>query len=159
LPEARRNYAEALTIYREMGDQMEWRSCYLVSVMFFSRKGGTQKRKLDIANRWRSAGIWETVAGSGGTFQFGKGAAPRRRHVEAQRSAREAIAKFQQVGDRIEVAHARLQIAVMDLDEAKNAPAARVASEAERTFEDAKAGRYAAEAKLISLGRFWGKGS
>jgi len=38
---------------------MEWRSCYLVSVMFFSRKGGTQKRKLDIANRWRSAGIWK----------------------------------------------------------------------------------------------------
>jgi hypothetical protein len=68
---------------------------------------------------------------------------------EARKNAVEAIAKFEEVGDKIEVAHARLTVAEMDLDEGKSALAASAARGAEATFEDAKAGRYAAEAKLI----------
>jgi hypothetical protein len=59
------------------------------------------------------------------------------------------MVKFQEVGDKIEVAHGRLQVAEMALDEGKSAPAVAAAQAAEAVFEEAHAGRYAAEAKLI----------
>jgi len=156
---ARRNYAEALTIYREMGDQngVALVLLGLGDVLFAQGRHAEAKARYSealeicrkLGNRSREAAALSSLA----KVQRLEGDTS-----EARRSATDAIAKFQEVGDRIEVVHVRLQIAVMDLDEAKNAPAARVASAAERTFEDAKAGRYAAEAKLILARALLGQG-
>src|ERR1700730_9631908 len=147
---ARRNYAEALTIYREMGDQNGAALVLLGlgDVQLAQGKHSEAKRRYSealeicrrLGNRSREASALSGLA----NVQRMEGDA-----LEARKNAAEAIAKFEKVGDKIEVAHVRLQVAEMDLDEGKSALSATAARGAQRTFEDAKAGRYAAEAKLV----------
>jgi eukaryotic-like serine/threonine-protein kinase len=150
LAAARTSYTEALTIYREVGDQNGVALVTLGLGDVFLAQGKHSEAKhtytealeicRQLGNRSREASALSSLAKA----QRMEGNAS-----EALRNVTQAIANFELVGDKIEVAHARVQAAEIQLDEGKYAQAATVARGSERLFEEAKAGRYAAEAKLI----------
>ena len=150
LTAAHRNYAAALAIYREMGDEngVALVTLGLGDVLLAEGKHSEAKDKYSealeicrkLGNRSREASALSSLAKA----QRIEGNAP-----EAKKNAAQAIAKFEEVGDKIELTHVRLQMAEMALDEGKNTQSASAARLAETVFEEAKAGRYAADAKLI----------
>jgi len=150
LTAAHRNYAAALAIYREMGDQngVALVTLGLGDVLLAEGKHSEAKDKYSealeicrkLGNRSREASALSSLAKA----QRIEGNVP-----EAKKNATQAIAKFEEVGDKIELTHVRLQMAEMALDEGKNTQSASAARLAETVFEEAKAGRYAADAKLI----------
>jgi DNA-binding winged helix-turn-helix (wHTH) protein/tetratricopeptide (TPR) repeat protein len=147
---ARRNYAEALTIYREMGDQngVALVLLGLGDVLLAQGKHSEAKRRYSealeicrrLGNRSREASALSSLA----KVQRMEGDTS-----DARKNAAEAITKFAEVGDKIELAHVRLTVAEMDLDDGKSGAAAGAARDTEMIFDEAKAGRYAAEAKLV----------
>ncbi len=150
LTAAHRNYAAALAIYREMGDQngVALVTLGLGDVLLAEGKHSEAKDKYSealeicrkLGNQSREASALSSLAKA----QRIEGNAP-----EAKKNTTQAIAKFEEVGDKIELTHVRLQMAEMALDEGKNTQSASAARLAETVFEEAKAGRYAADAKLI----------
>jgi eukaryotic-like serine/threonine-protein kinase len=147
---AGRSYGDALATYRELSDQNGAALAKLGLGDVFLALGkrsearAAYEQALDICrqlgNRSREGSALAALA----KLQRLAGDAGAARNNEVQ-----AIANFESVGDKSEAEHVRAQIAALMLDEAKYNEAAAVAEHAVSTFDDTKAGRYVAEARLL----------
>jgi eukaryotic-like serine/threonine-protein kinase len=147
---AGRSYGDALATYRELSDQNGAALAKLgLGDVFLALGKRTEARAayeqaLDICrqlgNRSREGSALADLA----KLQRLAGEAEAARNNEV-----EAIAIFESVGNKSEAEHVRVQIAAVMLDAANYNEAAAVAEHAVSTFDDTKAGRYVAEARLL----------
>jgi DNA-binding winged helix-turn-helix (wHTH) protein/tetratricopeptide (TPR) repeat protein/TolB-like protein len=147
---ARRSYGEALAIYHELGDQNGTALAKLGLGDVFLAQGehaeakGVYEEALDICrqlgNRSREASALADLA----ELQRLGGDADAARKNEAA-----AIVDFESAGDKSEAEHVRLQTAALLLDEGKSAEAGALAEHAIAVFDETRAGRYAAQTKLL----------
>jgi eukaryotic-like serine/threonine-protein kinase len=147
---AGRSYAEALATYRELGDQNGAALAKLGLGDVFLAQGKHSEAKAayeealeicrQLGNRSREASALADLS----TLQRLAGDA-----VTARQNEAAAIAIFESIGDKSEAEHARMQTAALLLDEGKSGEAATIAEHAIVIFDETKAGRYAAEGKLL----------